>query len=145
MTALVGYWVLVRWVPVPGLGVPGRDIPFMGMNHNLVSWIDQHLFPHHLYLYGARFEYARSRGPVSDLPAIGTALMGLLTGIWLRISRGVYANCIRACRSSLVTCLAAWIPMVAGVPAEQEHVDKFVCAGGGEGTRCCSWRYVTGR
>jgi predicted acyltransferase len=25
---LIGYWALVRWVPVPGAGVPGRDVPF---------------------------------------------------------------------------------------------------------------------
>src|SRR3954470_6427727 len=25
---LIGYWVLVRWVPVPGAGLPGRDVPF---------------------------------------------------------------------------------------------------------------------
>jgi len=26
---LVGYWTLLRFVPVPGAGVPGRDFPFM--------------------------------------------------------------------------------------------------------------------
>src|SRR5271169_666468 len=26
---LIGYWILMRFVPVPGLGVPGRDIPFL--------------------------------------------------------------------------------------------------------------------
>ncbi len=51
VVALVGYWILVRWVPIPGIGVPGRDVPFMDMDRNLVSWIDQHLFPYHLYLY----------------------------------------------------------------------------------------------
>ncbi|HTX77517.1 MAG TPA: heparan-alpha-glucosaminide N-acetyltransferase domain-containing protein [Terracidiphilus sp.] len=85
--ALVGYWALVRWVPVPGLGVPGRDIPFMDMNRNLVSWIDQHLFPHHLYLYSPDFNVRDPEGLLSDLPAIGTALMGVLTGIWLRTGR----------------------------------------------------------
>ena len=90
--ALVGYWVLVRWVPVPGLGAPGRDIPFMDMNRNLVSWIDQHLFPHHLYLYAPDFNTRDPEGLLSDLPAIGTALMGVLTGIWLRAGRSVYAK-----------------------------------------------------
>jgi predicted acyltransferase len=84
---LVGYWALVRWVPVPGLGVPGRDIPFMDMNRNLVSWIDQHLFPHHLYLYEPDFNVRDPEGLLSDLPAIGTALMGVLTGIWLRTAQ----------------------------------------------------------
>src|SRR6478672_4292549 len=27
LVALVGYWVLLRWVPIPGAGVPGRDVP----------------------------------------------------------------------------------------------------------------------
>jgi predicted acyltransferase len=30
VVALVGYWVLLRWVPVPGAGMPGRDIPVHG-------------------------------------------------------------------------------------------------------------------
>ena len=30
---LVGYWVLVRWVPVPGAGMPGRDVPFLDKDH----------------------------------------------------------------------------------------------------------------
>ena len=41
VVALVGYWVLVRWVPIPGVGMPGRDVPFMDMTQNLVSWIDR--------------------------------------------------------------------------------------------------------
>ncbi|MGH9518010.1 MAG: heparan-alpha-glucosaminide N-acetyltransferase domain-containing protein, partial [Terriglobales bacterium] len=34
VVALVGYWVLVRWVPIPGVGMPGRDVPFMDMTQN---------------------------------------------------------------------------------------------------------------
>ena len=49
VVVLVGYWVLLRWVPVPGAGLPGRDVPFMDMRQNLVSWLDRQLFPHHLY------------------------------------------------------------------------------------------------
>src|SRR6185369_11167959 len=47
--ALVGYWMLLRWVPVPGAGMPGRDVPFMDVRQNMVSWIDRQVFPHHLY------------------------------------------------------------------------------------------------
>src|SRR3954466_1135883 len=50
VVALVGYWVLIRWVPVPGVGVPGRDVAFMDVRQNLVSWLDRQLFPYHLYL-----------------------------------------------------------------------------------------------
>jgi predicted acyltransferase len=89
IAALVGYWILVRWVPVPGMGMPGRDIPFMDMTQNLVSWIDRHVFPHHLYLYAPDHNVRDPEGLLSDLPAIGTALMGILTGIWLRSSRAI--------------------------------------------------------
>jgi predicted acyltransferase len=77
--ALVGYWILMRWVPVPGLGLPGRDIPFLDKDANLVAWLDRHIFPGRLY-EGTR----DPEGLLSDLPALGTALLGLLAGIWLR-------------------------------------------------------------
>src|SRR5208283_2652680 len=31
---LIGYWILVRWVPVPGAGVPGRDISLLDRDQN---------------------------------------------------------------------------------------------------------------
>ena len=83
VAALVGYWVLVRWVPIPGVGVPGRDVPFMDMTQNLVSWIDRLVFPHHLYLYAPDHNVRDPEGLLSDLPAIGTALLGVMTGLWL--------------------------------------------------------------
>jgi predicted acyltransferase len=87
VASLVGYWVLVRWTPIPGVGMPGRDVPFMDMTQNLVSWIDRHLFPYHLYLYSPDHNVRDPEGLLSDLPAIGTALMGVLTGLWLRTAR----------------------------------------------------------
>jgi predicted acyltransferase len=87
VVSLVGYWILLRWVPIPGLGVPGQQVPFMDMSQNLVSWIDRQVFPHHLYLYAPDHNVRDPEGLLSDLPAIGTALMGVLTGIWLRSSR----------------------------------------------------------
>jgi predicted acyltransferase len=87
---LVGYWVLVRWVPVPGAGMPGRDVPFMDMRQNLVSRIDRALMPGHLYLDWGGPDAHNVRDPeglLSDLPAIGTALLGMLAGMWLRTIR----------------------------------------------------------
>ncbi len=103
--ALVGYWVLIRWVAIPGAGVPGRDVPFMDMTQNLTSWIDRHLFPYHLYLYPPDHNVRDPEGLLSDLPAIGTTLMGCLAGIWLRTSRSVKAKAAGlalACVASLV-------------------------------------------
>ena len=82
--ALVGYWVLLRWVPVPGAGMPGRDFPFMDQTQNMVSWLDRLLLKGHLYLPWTTHDVRDPEGLLSDLPAIGTALIGLLTGLWLR-------------------------------------------------------------
>lgn len=114
--ALVGYWILVRWVPIPGWGVPGRDLPFMDMNRNLVSWIDQHLFAGHLYLYPPDFSTRDPEGLLSNLPAIGTALMGVLTGIWLRTHREArqkLAGLALACVSSIALgyLWSTWFPL----------------------------------
>ena len=84
---LVGYWILLRWVPIPGVGMPGSDVPFMDMTQNLVSWIDRHLFPYHLYLYAPDHNVRDPEGLLSNLPAFGTALMGVLAGLWLRTKK----------------------------------------------------------
>ena len=105
---LVGYWVLVRWVPVPGAGMPGRDVPFMDQTQNLVSWLDRLLMPHHLYMDSSGPNLHNVRDPeglLSDLPAIGTALIGLLTGLWLRSGRSVKHKA-QGLAAAAVTCLA---------------------------------------
>jgi predicted acyltransferase len=110
--ALAGYWVLLRWVPVPGVGMPGRDVAFMDVRDNLVSWIDRGLFPYHLYRDAPDHNLRDPEGLLSDLPAIGTALMGLLAGMWLRTRRSVSARAAGLAAASLV-CLAlgyAWAP-----------------------------------
>jgi len=89
---LIGYWVLLRWVPVPGAGVPGRDVPFMDVGQNVVSWLDRQLFPYHLYREPPDHNLRDPEGLLSDLPAIGTALMGMLAGIWLRTRRSIPAR-----------------------------------------------------
>jgi predicted acyltransferase len=79
---LLGYWILMRWVPVPGFGLPGRDIPFLDKNMNWVALVDRHLFPGRLY------ETTRDpEGLISTIPAIATCLLGVLTGIWLRTQK----------------------------------------------------------
>lgn len=76
---LVGYWLLMRFVPVPGFGVPTHDIPLLDPDRNIAAWLDRKLLMGHLY------EVTRDpEGVISTIPAIGTCLAGLLTGKWLR-------------------------------------------------------------
>ena len=122
VVALVGYWVLLRWVPVPGAGLPGQDIPFMDQRLNLVSWLDRLLMPHHLYLDwpGPGVTDAHNlrdpEGLLSDLPAIGTALLGMLAALWLRTQRAVSAKTLGLAAAS-ISCLGVgyvwsiWFPL----------------------------------
>jgi len=100
VAALLGYWILMRWVPVPGLGLPGRDIPFLDKDANLVAWLDRHIFPGRLY-EGTR----DPEGLLSDLPALGTALLGVLAGIWLRSKESLKGKAVGLAAGAVV-CLA---------------------------------------
>jgi predicted acyltransferase len=84
---LVGYWVLLRWVPVPGIGLPGRDVPFMDPNLNLAAWLDRgSLAWTQRWLHtGALYNHTRDpEGLLSTLPAVATTLLGVLAGLWMQ-------------------------------------------------------------
>jgi predicted acyltransferase len=89
-TCLVGYWALLHFLPVPGFGVPGHDIPFMDPDRNIVAWVDRKLFSGRLY-NGTR----DPEGLLSTIPAIGTILMGVLTGHWLRSDKSPATKAFR--------------------------------------------------
>jgi predicted acyltransferase len=83
VAALAGYWILMRFVPVPGYGVPTHDVPLLDRDGNLTAWLDRQIF-------SASHLYEKTRDPeglISTLPALGTALIGMLTGLWLRTGR----------------------------------------------------------
>jgi len=85
VTALVAYWILMRFVTVPGYGLPGHDVPFLDRDGNLAAWIDRQVF-------SASHLYERTRDPeglLSTIPALATALFGMLSGIWLRTGRSL--------------------------------------------------------
>jgi predicted acyltransferase len=79
---LIGYWATLRFVPVPGFGIPGRDIPFMDPDRNIVAWLDRLLFPGRLY-NGTR----DPEGIISTIPAIATTIIGVFAGKWLRTEK----------------------------------------------------------
>jgi predicted acyltransferase len=87
-TLLVGYWILMRFVPVPGFGIPTHDIPLLDQVGNLTSWIDRGFnnFTQH-DLHTGRLYRGKSdpEGMLSTLPAIATALIGSITGLIMRL------------------------------------------------------------
>jgi predicted acyltransferase len=77
---LFGYWFLQTMVPVPGVGpsilAPGLD---------LGAYIDRAVFTtNHLYSAAKTWD---PEGLLSTLPAVGTLLLGVLAGYWIRSER----------------------------------------------------------
>lgn len=81
---LVGYWVVMTLVPVPGTGTIGAfllDQP----DKTLAAWSDR-------LILGKSHIWASSKtwdpeGPLSTLPAIATAMLGIFAGRWIADKR----------------------------------------------------------
>jgi predicted acyltransferase len=95
---LVGYWALMTFVPVPGIGA-GSFAP----DANLANWIDAHYLPGHLW-----DETRDPEGLLSTLPAIASCLFGVLAGLLLRDVR------FSAQQKSLWLIVAGTILVAAG-------------------------------
>jgi predicted acyltransferase len=84
---LVGYWLLMRFVPVPGYGVGRLD-----QEGNLAAYIDRAVFtPQHMWLFGSlgwnQPVIFDPEGLLSTLPALTNTLAGVIAGHAWRKSR----------------------------------------------------------
>jgi predicted acyltransferase len=79
---LLGYWMAMTLIPVPGFGA--GDLTPEG---NLAGWVDRVILGPHVWRYAPG--PADPEGILSTLPAIATALAGIFTGEWLRTDRSV--------------------------------------------------------
>jgi predicted acyltransferase len=74
---LIGYYLLMTQVPVPGYGKASLQ-----PETNLGAWLDRLLFtPAHLWKQSRTWD---PEGVLGTLPAMGTTLLGILTGTWLK-------------------------------------------------------------
>jgi predicted acyltransferase len=83
---LFGYWFIMTALPVPGSGVLGQ-LALAKPDATLAAWFDRLLLDWTRFGLG-NHNWASSRtwdpeGILSTIPAIGTALLGVLTGRWL--------------------------------------------------------------
>ena len=84
---LIGYWALMRFVPVPGVGVPTHAMPILDPERNLAAWLDRtfNAFTQRTLHTGRLYRHTSDpEGLLSTLPAIATTLIGSVTGLWLR-------------------------------------------------------------
>lgn len=71
------YWVLMTFVPVPGIGYANLE-----KETNLAAWIDRGILTEaHTWASSKTWD---PEGVLSTLPAIATCLFGIMVGVWLR-------------------------------------------------------------
>ncbi|MES2651455.1 MAG: DUF5009 domain-containing protein [Bacteroidota bacterium] len=74
---LFGYWLLMTFVPVPGVGYANLE-----KETNLGAWLDRTILTEaHLWKSAKTWD---PEGILSTLPAIATGLFGILVGIYLK-------------------------------------------------------------
>lgn len=84
---LVVYWILMRFVPTPGLGHPTVDFPILDPDKNLGAWLDRHImaFLQRTIHTGHLYEKTRDpEGVLSTIPSLGTCFLGCCTALWMR-------------------------------------------------------------
>ena len=106
---LTGYWMILRWVPIPGLGRPVIDVPFLDRFANLPAWLDRHLLSaNHLY----RQTTYDPEGLLSSFSALSSTMIGGLTGVWIRSRQTAHAIARGLLLAGTICILAglAWSP-----------------------------------
>lgn len=77
---LLGYWFVMTLVPVPGaMGGIGANLNTVP-SRTLAAWTDRFLLGGHLWINSVTWD---PEGPLSTIPAIGTAMLGIFAGRWL--------------------------------------------------------------
>jgi predicted acyltransferase len=122
---LAGYWLLLALIPVSDLGV---NDPY-SMAGSLVGYVDRLLMPGRLYL-----NIHDPEGILNTVPAIATALLGMLTGQFILNS----GNFKKPLKKVLIMMIAAGMLILTGYlwnfifPVNKNlWTSSFVCVAGG--------------
>jgi len=108
---LVVYWLVMRLVPVPGIGA-GVFTP----SGNLSAFIDQQLVPRPFCCY----IFGDNEGILSTIPAVSTCLMGALAGHWLRTNRPPARKALGLALAGVASLLLGlvwghWFPIIKNI------------------------------
>ncbi len=74
---LVGYWAILMFVPAPETKKAGD----LSIETNLAGYLDRQVFPGRIKQ--AYYGFGDNEGLLSTIPAVATALLGVLAGHWL--------------------------------------------------------------
>lgn len=79
---LLGYWFAMTLIPVPGENAIGAAL-LHTKDRNLAAYLDRLILgTNHIWIGGVTFD---PEGPLSTIPAIGTAMLGVIAGRWLAL------------------------------------------------------------
>jgi len=126
---LLSYWALMRFVPVPGFGIPTRDIPLLDPDRNLAAWIDRGVtgFLQRTIHTGRLYQYTRDpEGLLSTLPAIATTLLGSITALMLRRT-GVGTTPRQIENTATVETAPEHVPITETITPEHCAIGLFLC------------------
>jgi len=79
---LFGYWFAMTLIPVPGENEIGALL-LHTKDRNLAAWLDRAILgTNHTWVGSVTFD---PEGPMSTLPAIATAMLGVIAGRWIAL------------------------------------------------------------
>jgi predicted acyltransferase len=95
---LIAYWIIMKTIPAPGFAA--GDLSRAG---NLAAYVDRSI----LGVHNWKPDYD-PEGILSSIPAIATALFGVLTGHWLRSAKPQFEKVTGLFVAGLVCVVAGW-------------------------------------
>ncbi len=101
---LVGYWVLLAFVPVPGAGVVPMTREFAAANW--AAWLDQLTMGRHLGYGNHTWD---ANGLLSSFPSIVTMQMGMLAGLVLQARAASKAAVSRLAQYGVAAVVVGWL------------------------------------
>ncbi|WP_102408854.1 acyltransferase family protein [Parabacteroides bouchesdurhonensis] len=125
---LVGYWLLLAFVPAPD----GNGADVYSMEGCLVGYIDRMFLPGRLYL-----KIHDPEGILPTLPAIGTALLGMFSGEFVKLQKKEFTGTKKVLYMAIVGCVLIVIGLIWSLffPLNKNlWTSSFVCTVGGIST-----------
>lgn len=81
---LFGYWFVMTVLPVPGEGGTIGALLLDDKSRNLAAWLDRAILTtNHTWSGSVTYD---PEGPLSTIPAIGTAMLGVIAGRWIAMT-----------------------------------------------------------
>jgi len=97
--------LLVYWLLMTRLHAPGFATGDLTKEGSLASFVDRTVFGPHIWRQGKVYD---PEGLLSSIPAIATALFGVLTGQWLRTSKSQFEKAAGMFVAGAVCVIIGW-------------------------------------